>query len=97
MSSLGAQPGRVSALAPIMLKTIGVHGFDHRTIWPAKVRNVSRLGSQYSKTPVGIRTRVVFGGLFIGIGGMHPKKTLELVKLSNSFFMHAIDLGYQRR
>ena len=47
MSSLGAQPERASALAPIILKTIGVHGFDHRANWAAKVRNVSRLGSQF--------------------------------------------------
>jgi hypothetical protein len=31
--------------ARIALKTIPVHRFDHRAIWAAKVRNVSRLGS----------------------------------------------------
>ena len=30
----------------ITLKTMPVHGFDHRANWEAKVRNVSRLGSQ---------------------------------------------------
>ena len=29
----------------IILKRMPVHGFDHRANWPAKVRNVSRLGS----------------------------------------------------
>jgi hypothetical protein len=46
VSSLGAQPGRASALAPIILKTIDVQGFDHWANWLTKVRNVSRLGSQ---------------------------------------------------
>jgi hypothetical protein len=32
--------------ARIALKTMGVHGFDHRANWAAKVRNVSKLGSQ---------------------------------------------------
>jgi hypothetical protein len=32
--------------ARIALKTIPVHRFDHRANWAAKVRNVSRLGSQ---------------------------------------------------
>jgi hypothetical protein len=32
--------------APITLKTMPVHGFDHSPAWGAKVRNVSRLGSQ---------------------------------------------------
>jgi hypothetical protein len=32
--------------ARITLKTIGPYGFDHRANWAAKVRNVSRLGSQ---------------------------------------------------
>ena len=31
---------------PIILKTLDVDGFDHSANWPAKVRNVSRLGSQ---------------------------------------------------
>jgi len=35
--------------ARITLKTIRVHGFDHIANWPAKVRNVSRLGSQSFK------------------------------------------------
>jgi hypothetical protein len=30
----------------ITAKTMGVHGFDHRANWVAKVRNVSSLGSQ---------------------------------------------------
>jgi hypothetical protein len=34
--------------ARITLKTIGLHGFDHRATWAAKVRNVSRLGSHPS-------------------------------------------------
>ena len=29
------------------------HGFDHSASWPAKVRNVSRLGSQLSKPQAG--------------------------------------------
>lgn len=33
--------------ARITLKTMSVHGFDHRAIWPAEVRNVSRLGRQF--------------------------------------------------
>lgn len=33
-------------LAWVTLKTMPVHGFDHRANWPAKVRNASRLGSQ---------------------------------------------------
>lgn len=32
----------------ITAKTIGVHWFDHRANWLARVRNVSRLGSQIS-------------------------------------------------
>jgi hypothetical protein len=32
--------------ARIAEKTIPVHRFDHRANWAAKVRNVSRLGSQ---------------------------------------------------
>ncbi len=31
----------------IILKTLGVDRFDHGASWPAKVRNVSRLGSQF--------------------------------------------------
>ena len=31
---------------PIILKALGVDRFDHSASWPAKVRNVSRLGSQ---------------------------------------------------
>ena len=31
--------------APIIMKTIRFHGFDHTANWVAKVRNVSRLGS----------------------------------------------------
>ena len=31
---------------PIILKTLGVDWFDQSANWPAKVRNVSRLGSQ---------------------------------------------------
>jgi hypothetical protein len=31
---------------PIILKTLDVDRFDHSASWPAKVRNVSRLGSQ---------------------------------------------------
>ena len=34
--------------ASIMMKTKSVHGFDHTANWTAKVRNVSRLGSQIS-------------------------------------------------
>jgi len=34
--------------ARFSLKTMDVRGFDHRAIWPAKIRNVSRLGSQIS-------------------------------------------------
>src|ERR1017187_6783008 len=30
----------------ITLKTMPAHGFDHCSVWAAKVRNVSRLGSQ---------------------------------------------------
>jgi hypothetical protein len=30
------------------VKVLGLDGFDHRVSWPAKVRNVSRLGSQIS-------------------------------------------------
>ena len=33
--------------ARITVKTIAVHGFDHRASRVAKVRNVSRLRSQY--------------------------------------------------
>jgi len=36
---------------PIILKTLDVDRFDHSASWPAKVRNVSRLGSQHSRTP----------------------------------------------
>src|SRR6266571_4205792 len=32
--------------ARIALKTMGQHGFDYKATWAAKVRNVSRLGSQ---------------------------------------------------
>src|ERR1017187_872098 len=32
----------------ITLKTMPAHGFDHCPVWAAKVRNVSRLGSQFS-------------------------------------------------
>ena len=32
--------------APISLKPIRVHGFDHKASWVARVRNVSRLGRQ---------------------------------------------------
>jgi hypothetical protein len=35
----------VSGSAPIILKTLGVDGFDHSTNCPAKVRNVSSVGS----------------------------------------------------
>ena len=31
---------------PTILKTLGVDGFDHSASWPAKVRNVPRLGSR---------------------------------------------------
>ena len=31
---------------PIILKALGVDGLDHSAGWPAKVRNVSRLGRQ---------------------------------------------------
>jgi hypothetical protein len=37
--------------APITLKTIRRPRFDHSAIWAAKVRNVSRLGSQIKSTP----------------------------------------------
>ena len=42
---------------PIMLKTLGVDGFHHRANWPAKVRNVSNLGSWLAtrRTRVGVR------------------------------------------
>jgi hypothetical protein len=36
---------------PIILKVIGFERFDHSASWPAKVRNVSRLGSQNGSTP----------------------------------------------
>jgi len=39
VSSLGAQPKRASALAPIILKTIGVHGFDRRVNWAPPLQN----------------------------------------------------------
>jgi hypothetical protein len=35
-----------SVIARIALRTMDVHGFDHRANWTAEVRNVSRLGSQ---------------------------------------------------
>jgi hypothetical protein len=43
-------PGRDTARlsAPMMMKAKSVHGFDHTANWMAKVRNVSRLGSQLS-------------------------------------------------
>jgi hypothetical protein len=41
-------PKEASVVAPIILKTLGVAKFDHSAIWAAKVRNVSRLGSQIS-------------------------------------------------
>jgi len=34
-------------VARTALETMGVHWFDHRANWLAKVRNVSRLGSQF--------------------------------------------------
>ena len=52
----------------------------------AKYQN-SRLESKLS----------TFSGLFVGIGWTQAKKTLKLVKLANSFLMHAIHVGYQRR
>lgn len=46
MSNLGAHHGHGSAFARIALRTMDVHGFDHTANWVAKVRNVSRVGSQ---------------------------------------------------
>jgi hypothetical protein len=43
-------------LAPINLKTLRVHGLDHSANWAAKVRNVSRLGSQNTYWPRRART-----------------------------------------
>ena len=39
--------------ARIDLKTMDVGGFDQRDNWPAKVRNVSSVGSQKSKPQAG--------------------------------------------
>lgn len=47
VSRLGAQHGRGWQFAPIRLKTIPVHWFDHSAIWTAKVRNVSKVGSHF--------------------------------------------------
>ena len=40
-------------LAPITLKIIRVHGFDHTANWTGKVRNVSSVGRQmaFSRMP----------------------------------------------
>ena len=40
-------------LPPILLKALFVRGFDHSARWPKKVRNVSRLGSQFKTTRAG--------------------------------------------
>ena len=41
---LGARRGQSRRCPRIALKTMSVHGFDHRARWVARVRNVSRPG-----------------------------------------------------
>jgi hypothetical protein len=44
---LGTPGGSVSTICPNNMKVLRPEGFDHRVSWPAKVRNVSRLGSEF--------------------------------------------------
>ncbi len=44
-----------SRVAPISLKTMRAYRFDHRANWVAKVRNVSRLGSQTQRRDLILR------------------------------------------
>jgi len=49
--SWGPSVDRCWPSTPIILKTLSVARFDHSANWPAKVRNVSKVGSQFPKWP----------------------------------------------
>ena len=50
--------------ARIILKTMSVHGFDHRVNRAAKVRNVSRLGSQFLSALTSVPVSALGGPLY---------------------------------
>ncbi len=83
---------------------VGVHSENVRRSLVRSERQLARKNSKRVQTgelnietPGWIRKLSIVRGLFVGNGRAQAKKTLKLVKLSNSFFMHAIHVGYQRR
>ena len=56
----GASLDKEPRFPPIILKTLDVHEFDHSANCPAKVRNVSRLGSQIILNPTNFQSVLHF-------------------------------------
>jgi hypothetical protein len=92
--------------APIILKTLGVDGFDSSANCPAKVRNVSNVGSQikYNHFLVVEKTAVVIfvAMMFPNIGGgpllsLNPLPTILEVSGLSSLCLNRPFSGQQKK
>jgi hypothetical protein len=97
-------PSRVPAVdkrrrcARIALKTMPVHGFDRWANWPAKVRNVSRLGSQFAFSklspilliPLRVFDEILFARTRLSVT---PEKTRTRSDEFIKFQSHASSMG----